>query len=127
MARTSITFIRVTSEEGIAGNYISSHFSAEDSDPKVQEFVKLYMKANHNEKPGAMAALGYDAILFAADAIKRAKELTPEGIKLAINQTKNFPGITGLITLDQNRNATKSAVILETTMDGFKFNAKVNP
>jgi branched-chain amino acid transport system substrate-binding protein len=62
-----------------------------------------------------------------ADAIKRAG--TTEGPKLrdAIAATKNHAGVAGNITLDEKRNATKSAVIL-TVKDGkFKYVETVMP
>jgi branched-chain amino acid transport system substrate-binding protein len=41
--------------------------------------------------------------------------------------TKDFPGVTGNITLDENRNASKSAVVLA-IKDGKKvYSATVNP
>ncbi len=113
-------------EDGIKGNYISSHFSADDSDPKVQEFVKAY-KARYKQTPGAMAALGYDGLLVVADALKRAKSASHNDLRDAINNTKGFVGVTGSITIDENRNAQKSAVVLETTMKGNVFKEKVSP
>jgi branched-chain amino acid transport system substrate-binding protein len=113
-------------EAGIKGNYISSHFSPEDEDPMVKGFVKEYV-ATYGQKPGAMAALGYDGVLVVADALKRAGTLTHESISKAINTTKAFVGITGSITIDENRNARKAAVVLETTATGMKFKQKVMP
>lgn len=113
-------------EDGIKGNYISSHFSPDDADPAVQSFVQEY-EATYGQKPGAMAALGYDGVLVMHDALKRAGELTRENIRNAINSTKGFVGITGSITIDNNRNAKKAAVVLETTAAGMKFKQKVNP
>lgn len=112
--------------DAIKGNYISSHFAADDSDPKVQTFVKNYQK-RFKQKPGAMAALGYDVVLVLADALKRTKAINTEDLKMAINSTKNFQGVTGLITIDENRNARKSAVVLETTTQGNVFKQKVSP
>lgn len=113
-------------DEGIKGNYISSHFSADDTDPMVQEFVKAY-KARYKQTPGAMAALGYDGLLVVADALKRAKSASHKDLRDAINNTKGFEGVTGSITIDDNRNAQKSAVVLETTMNGNVFREKVSP
>jgi branched-chain amino acid transport system substrate-binding protein len=110
----------------IAGNYISSHFAPDDKDPKVQAFVKDYEKA-YKTKPGAMAALGYDAIGIVVDAINRAKSNKSEDINAAILATKNYPGVTGAITIDENRNSKKAAVVLETTASEFIFKNKVNP
>jgi branched-chain amino acid transport system substrate-binding protein len=113
-------------EEGIKGNYISSHFSPDDEDPLVQGFVKEYV-ATYGQKPGAMAALGYDGVLVVADALNRAEVLDHVSISKAINETKGFVGVTGSITIDENRNARKAAVVLETTAKGMKFKQKVNP
>ncbi len=110
----------------VSGNYISSHFSAEDKDPMVQSFVKEYVAA-YGQKPGAMAALGYDGILVMADAISKAKSLKNSDIQASLLATKGFVGVTGSITIDKDRNAQKSAVVLETTPAGNIFNTKVNP
>jgi branched-chain amino acid transport system substrate-binding protein len=112
--------------EGIKGNYISSHFSPDDTDPAVQKFVKEYV-ATYKKKPGAMAALGYDGILVLAHAMKMAGEINSKNIQSAIASIKNFKGITGNISIDSNRNAQKSAVVLETTAEGMKFKEKVSP
>ena len=48
-----------------------------------------------------------------ADAIKRAKEDTPKGIRDAIAETKNFPGVSGMITIDADRNAQKPIVVVQ--------------
>jgi branched-chain amino acid transport system substrate-binding protein len=112
--------------EAIKGNYISSHFAPDDKDPKVQAFVKDYEKA-YGAKPGAMAALGYDAIGIVADAITKSKTGKAVDINKALLATTNYAGVTGSITIDQNRNSKKAAVVLEATPTGFIFKNKVNP
>ena len=116
---------KVAGKDAAPGHYISSHFAPDDTDPKVQAFVKEY-KAKFNVLPGAMAALGYDAGMFIHSAIKKANSTESAKIQEAISGTKGFDGITGKISLDANRNAVKSAVILETTDAGFKFHSRVN-
>jgi branched-chain amino acid transport system substrate-binding protein len=113
--------------DGIEGHYYSAHFSHEDSDPAVQSFVKKY-KALYKKAPSDMAALGYDAVYFAADVFKRNNYKTDSaGLKTAINSTKGFAGVTGTISLDAERNATKPLVILETHKAGNKFKQRVQP
>ncbi len=94
------------------GDYISNHYSVDDPSPAIQKFVGDF-KSRYGSAPDALAALGYDAMKVLADAIKRAT--TTEGPKLrdAINQTKDFPGVTGTITIDPSRNAVKPAVVLK--------------
>jgi branched-chain amino acid transport system substrate-binding protein len=110
----------------VEGTYFSTHFSPEETSPAVQDFVRKF-EAKYHELPDAMAALGYDSAMVLVDAMKRAG--TTEGPKLrdAVAATKEFPGVTGKITLDDKRNATKPAVIL-TVKDGkFKYVETVTP
>ena len=60
-----------------------------------------------------MAALGYDAARILADAITRAGSTDSTKLRKAIAETKNFPGVTGSITIDNYRNASKPIVIIK--------------
>ena len=74
-----------------------------------------------------MAALGYDSAMILADAIKRAGSTDGAKVAAALAATKDFAGITGKITIDANRNASKPAVIL-TIKDGqFKYVETIAP
>ena len=113
--------------EGIAGNYISSHFSPDDTTPLVSNFVKEYKDTFGGQVPGSMAALAYDSIMVLKDALKRSADFSRTTINQAIITTKNLVGITGTITIDENRNAVKPAVVLETTARGMVFKQKIAP
>ena len=45
--------------------------------------------------------------------MERAKSLSGPDLRDAIAQTKNFTGVTGTFSLDEKRNAQKSAVIIK--------------
>ena len=110
----------------LEGDYFSTHYSPEDTSSAVQDFVKKF-KAKYGETPDAMAALGYDSAMILAAAIKSAG--TTDGVKVrdALAAVKDFPGVTGKITMDANRNASKPAVIL-TIKDGqFKYVETISP
>jgi branched-chain amino acid transport system substrate-binding protein len=111
----------------IEGTYYSTHYSAEDQSPKVQEFVKKYKAKWNNEVPDAMAALGYDSAMVLADAIKRAGTTDEPKLRDAIAATKDFEGITGKTTLDEHRNATKPAVIIAIKDGKFKYLETIKP
>lgn len=98
------------------GNFFSNHFAAEDQSPAIQEFVRKY-RARHKTTPDAMAALGYDSMMILAAAMRKAGTTEGRAVRDAIAQTRDYQGITGRITLDDKRNATKPAVIL-TIRDG---------
>ena len=109
------------------GSFFSCHFSADDQSPAVQEFVKRYEAKFKGEKPDDMAALGYDSAMILADAIKRAGATDGDKLKDAIAATKDYKGVTGVITLDAQRNATKPAVILTIGNGGFQYVESVAP
>ena len=110
----------------IVDNYVCNHFDPGDPNPVVQDFVKKYKQA-YNQTPGAMAALGYDALLAMADAANRAQPLNAEGMKNAINSIKGVKGVCGIINMGPNREVVKDAVVLETDEKGFKYKETIKP
>jgi branched-chain amino acid transport system substrate-binding protein len=108
------------------GSFFSCHFSADDKAPAVQSFVSKY-KAKFGGVPDDMAALGYDSAMILAAAITRAGTTEPAKLRDAIAATRDHAGITGRITLDAKRNATKPAVILTIGNGGFQFVESVAP
>lgn len=104
--------------------YMSTHFSPDDTDKKVKDFVQKY-RETYVKKPGAMAALGYDTVYAVHDALKRAKGADPKKLKAAINGIKDLVGVTGKITLDAERNAQKDVVILKVSPSGTTFHKRI--
>ena len=94
------------------GSYFTNHYSPFDTDPKVVKFVKDY-KARYNSTPDALAATAYDAANIMFDAIKRSKSLSGPDIRDALQATQAFPGVTGTVTFNQQRDAVKPIVMIE--------------
>jgi branched-chain amino acid transport system substrate-binding protein len=113
--------------EALNNCYYSTHFTPENKEPKVAEFVKKFKARWNNETPDAYAALGYDALYILVDSIKRAG--TAEGAKLrdTIAATKNFSGASGVTTLDKDRNASKPATIIAIKNGKLEFSKTVAP
>ena len=112
--------------DSLNNSYISNHYSVDDPKPEIQKFVADY-NGRYSKRPDALAALGYDAMRVLADAIKRSG--TTDGPKLrdAIAQTQNFPGVTGIITIDAHRNAVKSAVVLKLQNQKYLYQETIYP
>jgi branched-chain amino acid transport system substrate-binding protein len=108
------------------GNYISNHYSVDDPSPAIQKFVADY-KGRYGVQPDALAALGYDSMKVLADAIKRAGTTENTKLRDAIAQTKDFPGVTGKITIDKDRNAVKPAVVLKLQDGRFVYATTISP
>ncbi|MGA2542001.1 MAG: ABC transporter substrate-binding protein [Verrucomicrobiota bacterium] len=112
--------------EAVEGTFFSTHFSPKQKSAAVQEFTKKFTD-RYKVEPDAMAALGYDSALLLADAIKRAGTTDGPKLREALAATKDFPGITGSITIDKDRNASKPAVILEVKGGKFEYLETINP
>ncbi len=110
----------------LENTFFSNHFSTEDQNPVVQNFVRDY-KARFNKDPDGMAALGFDAAKVLLEAMTRAGSSEPAKVREALAATKDFEGVTGKITIDGERNAQKPAVVL-TIKDGqFRYAETIAP
>lgn len=98
--------------KAVEGTYYASHYSSASTAPEVADFVKRYRARHNGETPDSMAPLAYDAVMILADALARAGSTDSAKLRAAFAATKDFPGVTGRTTIDPQRNATKSAVML---------------
>ncbi|MCR4430881.1 MAG: ABC transporter substrate-binding protein [Tepidanaerobacteraceae bacterium] len=110
--------------EGVA---FSTHYTAEAPVTEVsKQFLDAY-KQKYGKDPTAFAALGFDAYLVVRDAIERAGSAEPKAIRDALAKTQDFKGATGIITLDQNGDANKSAVIKQVKDGKFVYIETIQP
>ena len=96
----------------LIGSYFTNHYSPYDTDPNVKKFVDGY-KAKYGSIPDALAATAYDAAHIMFDAIKRSTSLDGPAIRDALAATKDYPGVTGTVTFNANRDAVKPIVMIE--------------
>lgn len=113
-------------KDAIDGGYYVHHYSTESTVPTVAAFVKKF-RSIHNSTPQVLSALEYDAakVLFAA--IERAPDLSGEAIRKELAKTKDFDGVTGKITLNEKRDAVKSAVVVQVDKTNLKYITTINP
>jgi branched-chain amino acid transport system substrate-binding protein len=113
--------------QAVEGVALSTHYSSQAPATEAsRKFVEEYKKV-YNKEPNAFAALGYDAYLVILDAIQRGNSADPIKIRDTLAETKNFEGATGMITMDENRDANKSAVILKVEDGQFVYLTTVQP
>ncbi|MGE5606458.1 MAG: ABC transporter substrate-binding protein [Bacteroidota bacterium] len=106
-------------KEAVEGAVFSTFFATEKPiTEESQKFLDEYRK-QYQKEPAAVTALGYDAYILILDAIKRANSTDRVKIREELAKTENFPGAAGIITLDEDRNAIKNAVIKQ--VKGGKF------
>jgi len=114
-------------KEAVEGIVFSTFFATE---VPITDTSKIFLDAyrkKYNKEPAAVTALGFDGYLVARDAIQRAGTLDTTKIRDAINETKDFPGAAGVINFDENRDATKDAVIKVVKDGKFTYLTTVKP
>ena len=109
----------------IEKSYFTNHFSIEDKDKKVAEFVKNY-KEFYKEDPTAFSALGYDTVYMIKEAFEKASSDSNEDRIKALKEL-NFDGITGKFSFDENNNPQKAASIMRIENGEYRFDSIVNP
>ncbi|HOX31414.1 MAG TPA: ABC transporter substrate-binding protein, partial [Spirochaetales bacterium] len=119
-------FINV-GKAAVEGAVMSTFFDNDAPLTKLSKvFVTEYQK-KYGKLPSGTAVLGFDGYLLAIDAIKRANSVDPVKIRDALAKTKGFEGASGVVTLDENGDPIKSAVIKEVKGGKFVFKTTVNP
>jgi branched-chain amino acid transport system substrate-binding protein len=113
-------------KEALDGCFITNHYSVDNPDPRVQAFIAAY-RQRYGDTPDALAALAYDGAQVLYAAIERANSTDGEKIRDALAATRDFPGVTGTISLDANRNAVKPAVILELRDGSYHYRTTIHP
>ena len=108
-------------------SYITTHYSADDPSPAIHTFVHEYKQRYGNLVPDAHAALAYDATRVLANAIERAGSTEAAKIRNALAETKDFPGVTGVISMDRDRNAVKPAVVLKLEDGSYIYQETLQP
>lgn len=106
------------SKGALEGSYFGNHYSPEDPSEHVQAFVKGY-KAKYNTAPSSLAALGYDVVYVVKKAIEDAGEFDRAKVRDALAALKDFKGVTGTFSIDENRDARKPISILKVQGDKF--------
>ncbi|HLN99549.1 MAG TPA: ABC transporter substrate-binding protein [Pyrinomonadaceae bacterium] len=113
--------------DALNGSYISNHYSADDPAEPIQKFAHAYRQRYGNLTPDAHAALAYDALRFLAEAIRKAGTTEGPRLRAALAETKNFAGVTGIISMDRERNAVKPAVVLKLEDARYIYQETIQP
>ena len=111
----------------VEGAVYSTHFTSESPVTEVSKTFLADYKAKYGQDANAFAALGYDAYMLIIDAIEKANSADPVAIRDKIAATSGFVGSTGNITLDENGDAVKSAVINKVENGKFIYLTTVEP
>jgi len=90
----------------VEGLHLTCSFYPLDPRPEVQDFVKSY-QVKYGKAPTMFAAQAYDAANLIIEALK-AGATDRLSLRDKLSAVKNFPGVTGKTSFDENRNVDKA-------------------
>ncbi|MBO8164492.1 MAG: ABC transporter substrate-binding protein [Brevibacillus sp.] len=93
------------------GLIVATPFSPEKQDEKVQAFVKAF-EEKYGKKPDQFAAQAYDALYIMSQSLLQAGEADRNKLRDALAQLKDFNGVSGKLSFDENRNPIGEAVVV---------------
>ena len=119
--------------EACYGQFFSSHYAAAGAKGATKEFIDRYNET-YGYIPDDVAALTWDALRLAQQAIEDAGKLTGRiekdrlAVRDALAKIKNFAGITGNMTFTEEGDPVKCAVIVKINDKGeYEFYKSVCP
>lgn len=113
--------------QALEGSMVYVGFSPEQPTPETAKFIEDFKAKNNGQLPGLFEAQGYDAVVMLAEAMKKSNSIDPKVFKAELAKTKDFKGVSGTITIRDNREPIKSPVYLLEVKDGkFTLKTKVS-
>ena len=110
-----------TGKDDVEGVWTASATWADNPDPKVQKFVSSFMERKAGEKPNSGGFKSYDTIYIIQDIIRKygvtndpadlAKDR--ERIREGWKNVKDFPGVSGLTSIDEDGDGLSMPAILK--------------
>lgn len=120
--------IEIAGEAAEGAVYSSFYDPAAPLTDRTAEFLDAYAaKYGADTLAAGVTALGFDAYLLAIETIEKAGTVDGPTLRDTLAATKDFEGATGYVTLDENGDAVKPAVIKTIQNGQFVYKSFVEP
>lgn len=86
--------------DSVEGLLLPGFYDPNSDRAETQDFINIY-KETYGENPGAYAAYAFDAASVLIESFKEGAT-TREAVKEKLDGLKNFEGVTGTLTFDEN-------------------------
>jgi branched-chain amino acid transport system substrate-binding protein len=112
--------------KAVEGCYFSDHYFVGEDRPAVKRFVGT-IRQRTGKNPDANSALGYDSLYILTNAIKRAGSLDRKAIRDQIATTRDYQGVSGVITMGPDRDPIKPVAMIKIEHGTTSFAGWVKP
>lgn len=109
----------------VENSYFTNHYSVEDTNEKVQNFIESY-REKYKDEPSAFSALSYDAAYLMKAAIEKAGSTDKDAIVKAMKES-DFAGVTGHLRFDEKNNPVKAVTVLKVVNGNYTFDSVIQP
>ncbi len=111
---------KTAGKEAVEGlTYWNGAFDPDSKEPHIAAFVKKYQE-KFGKRPDSWAAIHYDAAKIVASTIAKAG-CNADGIRQALYQVKDFPGVSGSTSILSTREVNKKLVLKKVVNGEFLF------
>ena len=111
----------------VDGMYFTALFHRQGATTELgRRFLEAY-EAGWKKQLDAFAALGGEGYFLLLDAINRAGDLNGAKIAQALAATKDFQGVTGVITMGPDHNPIKGVTVIKVEKGQFVYQTTINP
>ena len=104
--------------EALEGSFFSNHWHPGIDSPENRAFLAAFRRTYGDRDICAFAALGYDAAMLFADAIRRAGSTDRAAVRAALAATREFRGATGAISFDEHGDPEGKIAVILTRKNG---------
>lgn len=113
--------------QAVEGMYFTAHFHRQAAaTPLAQKFLQAY-ETEYKKDLDAFTALAADSYFLLLHALEKAGGTDGPKVAQALAATKDFPAVTGNITMDPNHNPIKGVVVLKVEQGQFVYQTTINP
>jgi branched-chain amino acid transport system substrate-binding protein len=113
--------------DAINGMYFTALFHSQGVTSELgRRFLQAYEDKYHKQLD-AFAALGGDGYFLMAAAMEKAGDLNGAKIAQTLAATKDFPGVTGQITMGPDHNPIKGVTVIKVEQGQFVYQTTINP
>ena len=109
------------------GMYFTALFHRQGATTEMgRKFMQAY-ESTYKKPLDGFAALGGDSYFLLTAAMNRAGGTDGAKVAQALAATKDFAGVTGVITMGPNHNPIKGVTVIKVEKGQFVYQTTINP